>query len=197
MLPPFMGVLLLFGFVATMGLAFVVGLVAWARQRHRLARRAGLLGGGASALYASAWIFGLVLSRQTELPPGATVCFGGFDCHLHVAVAEVHEGDGLGITVRFSSDAVRAPEWPGALRFRLRDATGREYAPTNEVPDVALAAGESRAFELEFPKGIAPGGAALMVTWKSGLHYLVPGSGNPLVQARHRLLLPATSRSGG
>jgi hypothetical protein len=94
------------------------------------------------------------------------------------------------VTVKFSSNAVQAPEWPKELLFRMRDTSGREYAPTNQVPDRPLLAGENWNHDLEFPAGANPAGAELIVTWKPGLDYFVPGSGNPLVQRYHRLALP-------
>ncbi len=193
MLPPFLGVLLLLGTAASVALALGVWLWARARNRATLGQRAAWFGGGAAAVYAMFWVLGLVLTSPVELAPGQTVCFGGLDCHLHVAVTDVHQGDELGVTVQFSSDARGAPEWPGTLRFRIRDATGMEYAPTNAVPDSALGPGETRLFELRFPGGVAPIGSVLIVTWKPGVDYLVPGSGNPLVQARRRLALPAVT----
>ncbi|HLB54593.1 MAG TPA: hypothetical protein VJK71_05755, partial [Gemmatimonadales bacterium] len=106
--------------------------------------------------------------------------FCGLDCHLHVAVDEVHRGAELGVFVRFSSNALRAPEWPAALQFRLVVSAGRTHHPLNGVPDTALHAGQSRIYELRFPGAVEPEGAKLVVSWKGGLDYLVPGAGNPL-----------------
>ena len=85
------------------------------------------------------------------------------------------------------------PEWPGTLSFRLVDEAGKEYSPVDVVPDSALRAGQSWTHELHFPGGIRPRGAVLLVTWKPGLDYLVPGAGNPLVQRKTRLALPAAT----
>ena len=85
---------------------------------------------------------------------------------------------------------MQAPEWPKELQFQLLDAQGRRFAPTNAVPDRALLAGESWTHELHFPPDAVAAGAMLLVSWKPGLDYLVPGAGNPLVQRRRRLALP-------
>ena len=196
MLPPFLGALLL---LATVGIVLLSAVIAlWARTRGNpiLSRNALLVGAGMSAVYAVFWVVGLMLARRTVLAPGEAVRFCGLDCHLQVSVASVQPGANLGVTVRFSSNAVQAPEWPGKLLFRLVDSAGREYSPTNEVPDTALRAGKSWTHELHFPAAVKPAGAALLVTWKPGLDYLVPGAGNPLVQRRTRLALPAPAGSG-
>jgi hypothetical protein len=196
MLPPFLGALLL---LATLGIVLLCAILAlWARTRDNaiLCRNALLTGAGVGAIYALLWVAGLLLAQRTVLAPGQAVRFCGLDCHLHVSVASVQPGTDLGVTVRFSSNAVQAPEWPGKLLFRLVDSAGSEYSPTNEIPDSALRAGESWTHELHFPAGINPAGATLFVTWKPGLDYLVPGAGNPLVQRRTRLALPAPVGSG-
>lgn len=194
MLPPFLGALLFLGTVASGFLALTVGLWAWVRKDGLMARRAAIFGGSVSGVYALAWILGLALSTPSKLPPGQAICFGGLDCHLHLSVVQAHQGDSLGVTVKFWSDARQAPEWPGELRFRLRDSAGTEYPPTNAVSDAALGAGETRLEELRFAGNIAPAGSVLIVTWKPGLDYFVPGSGNPLVQARRGLALSADPR---
>jgi len=195
MLPPFLGAVLLLGSAAVIASALLVAL--WARRsRPRLRRRALAVGGAMAGVYAFFWILGLVLSRTTVLSPGSELRFCGLDCHLHVSVTGVRPGAELGVTVRFASNAVRAPEWPGKLRFRIRDDEGREFAPLNQVPDAPLAAGTESSFELRFPREAHPAGAVLIVTWDSGLDYLVPGAGNILVQRRRRLALPGESRSG-
>jgi hypothetical protein len=97
--------------------------------------------------------------------------------------------------VRFQSNAVQAPEFPAELAFRLRDAAGKEYRPSNSVPDSALRAGESWTWELHFPAEAQTAGAVLLVSWKGNLDYFVPGSGNPLVQRRRQLALNTPSGS--
>jgi hypothetical protein len=196
MLPPFLGALLLLATGGIVLLSLIVAIGARVAGNAPLSRSALLVGGGMGSLYAAFWIVGLLLARPTVLAPGQEVRFCGLDCHLHVSVAAIQPGADLGVTVRFSSNAVRAPEWPGKLLFRLVDSSGREYSPTNQVPDSALQAGETRSHELHFPAEAKPAGAALLVTWKPGLDYLVPGRGNPLVQRRTRLALPAPAGSG-
>lgn len=191
MLPPFLGSLLLIGTVGVAALSLVV--VFWARSRGQplLARRALIAGGAVASVYGLFWVLGVLLAPRRVLAPGETLSFCGLDCHLHVSVREVRVGSDLGVTVRFASDAVRAPEWPGSLRFRLRDGAGREYAPTNRVPHTALRAGASWEFELRFPGQAKPEGSALIVTWDGAIDYLVPGAGNPLAQRQRRLALSA------
>lgn len=194
MLPQFFGSLLLVG---TVGFALLaLALAMWARPRGKplLARRALIAAGAVAGVYGLFWVLGVALAPRRVLAPGETISFCGLDCHLHVSVREVRTGPDLGVTVRFASNAVRAPEWPGALRFRLRDSSGREYAPSNSVPDTALRAGASWEFELLFPAQAKPDGSVLIVTWDGVLDYLVPGSGNPLAQRQRRLALPAPVR---
>ena len=196
MLPPFLGALLLLATAGIVLLSLVVAIWARAGGNALLSRKYLLVGAGMGGIYAAFWIVGLLLARRTVLAPGQAVRFCGLDCHLHVSVGAVRPGADLGVTVRFSSNAVRAPEWPGKLLFRLVDSSGREYSPTNQVPDSALQAGETRSHELHFPAEAKPAGAALLVTWKPGLDYLVPGRGNPLVQRKTRLALPTPTVSG-
>jgi hypothetical protein len=187
---------LLFGTVVVIGSALLVALWAGRRRQPQLRRRALVTGGTMAGVYAFFWILGLALSHTTVFSPGSEIRFCGLDCHLHVSVTGVRPGAELGVTVRFASNAVRAPEWPGKLRFRLRDDEGREFAPLNQVPDTPLAAGDAASFELRFPNEARPEGAVLIVTWDGGLDYLVPGAGNILVQRRRRLALPGESRIG-
>jgi len=191
MLPQFFGAILLVGTVATTVVAVAVIVWARSRDRPRAARRALIVSGAMVGVYGIFWVLGVVLAQRQVLPPGETVSFCGLDCHLHVSVREVRAGSELGVTVRFASNAVQAPEWPGELRFRLRDSSGREYAPSNTVPGTALRAGASWEFELLFPAEVNPEGSMLIVTWGRALDYLVPGAGNPLAQRQRRLALPA------
>ena len=138
-----------------------------------------------------------MLARTTVIGPGGEIRFCGLDCHLAVSVVSVRRGPEPLVTVRFSSNAVRAPEWPGKLGYRLCDGQGREFAPLHAVPDTPLNAGETATFELRFPGGARPDGATLVVTWKGGLDYLVPGAGNVQVQRRRRLALPTVGLSAG
>jgi hypothetical protein len=191
MLPPFLGMLLLLGTVAAIVVALGMALIAGLGGRSRPARRALMAASGMAGLYALFWLLGLALARREVLPPGQQLSFCGLDCHLHVSVRQVRTGPALGVTVQFASDAKQAPERPADLRFRLRDAAGQEYAPSNNVPDTALRAGASWEFELRFPAAVPAAGAVLIVTWDGGIDYLVPGAGNPLVQRQRRLALPA------
>jgi hypothetical protein len=190
MLPPFLGALLLLGTVGVVALSGAAALWARVRQNGPLLRGALYVGGGTAALYGFFWLLGLGIAMSGGAQPVEELRFCGLDCHLHVSVAGVRPGSAPVVTVKFSSNAVRAPEWPKELQFRLRDGSGREFAPTNQVPNRALLAGESWNQDLEFPAGANPAGAELIVTWKPGPDYFVPGSGNPLVQRYRRLALP-------
>ena len=189
MLPPFAGQILLMATVVFVGAA--LGIALWAGTRNSQKLRMVSLRAAAVAvlLYACVWVLGVAMARTRVLSPGSRLSFCGLDCHLHVSIAGVRQDDALGVTVRFASNAVRAPEYPARLRFRLRDDEGREFAPLNRVPDVPLAAGHSAAHELRFPLDVRPEGAVLIVTWDRGLDYLVAGAGNVLVQRRTRLAL--------
>ena len=197
MLPPFLGALLFLATAGIVGLALLVAVWGLIRKSPGLSRKAVLAGGAMASVYALFWIAGLVLAPRSVLPPGQTVSFCGFDCHLHVSVDSVHRAGDLGVTVRFRSNAVQAPEFPGELAFRLRDAAGKEYRPSNSVPpaDSALRAGESWTWELHFPAEAQTAGAVLLVSWKGNLDYFVPGAGNPLVQRRRQLALATPSGS--
>jgi hypothetical protein len=190
MLPQFLGMLLLMGTAGVVVVALVVALVARFGDNPRLARRALMAGSGMVGVYGLFWLLGLVLAPRVVLPSGQALSFCGLDCHLHVSVLQVRAGPDLGVTVHFASNAKQAPEWPAALRFRLRDGTGQEYAPRNSVPDTALRAGASWDYELRFPAEAKAAGSVLIVTWDGGIDYLVPGAGNPLVQRQRRLALP-------
>lgn len=193
MLPPFLGMLLLLGTAGCVILALVTALWARSSDRPLIARRALLGGGTVVGVYGVFWLLGVVLAPRAVLPPGQELSFCGLDCHLHVSVQQVRAGSDLGVTVHFASNAKQAPEWPKELRFRLRDGAGREYAPSNSVPDSALRAGASWDYELLFPGAARVAGSVLIVTWDGELDYLVPGAGNPLVQRQRRLALPAPS----
>jgi hypothetical protein len=195
MLPPFLGALLFLATVGIVSLALLVALWGLIRRDSRLSRRAFLAGGAMASIYAIFWIAGLLLAPHTVLPPGQTVTFCGFDCHLHVSVDSIHRAADLGVTVRFQSNAVQAPEFPAQLAFRLRDAAGREYRPSNSLPDSALRAGQSWTWELHFPAEAQTAGAVLLVSWRGNLDYFVPGAGNPLVQRRRQLALITPSGS--
>lgn len=194
MLPPFLGMLLTLATAGVLALA-LLGVFLGLMRGHRAVLRTSLGAGlGMAGLYLMFFGLGLLLAKNQILRPGQAVRFCGLDCHLHVAIDAVHPSapgsDGaLGVVVRFSSNAVRAPEWPRDLDFQLRDSSGHAYRPLNSVPDSALGAGQTWTHELRFPESVNPQGASLVVTWKPGLDYLVPGAGNPLVQRRTALAL--------
>jgi len=191
MLPQFLGMLLLIGTVGFTVIALGVALWAHSGDHRVLARRTLIVGSGVVGVYGLFWLLGLLLAPRVVLPPGQELSFCGLDCHLHVSVQQVRLGPDLGVTVHFASNAKQAPERPAALRFRLRDGSGQEYAPSNQVPDNPLRAGASWDYELRFPAAAKAAGSVLIVTWDGGLDYLVPGAGNPLVQRQRRLALPA------
>lgn len=188
MLPPFLGQLLTVATVGGLALAALIGVVAWLRRSRLVLRVSGILGAAVLLLYGGFFGLGLLLAKDRLLPPGESVQFCGLDCHLHVQVSEVHPG---AVIVRFSSNAVRAPESPAELRFELADRAGRTYRPLNQVPERALGPGESWTHLLRFADTVPIKGGSLIVTWKHVMDYLVPGAGNPLVQRHTRLALPA------
>jgi hypothetical protein len=195
-LPQFLGMLLLLGTVMVLALVLSVALWAAVRRNRAVLRRALLVAAGMTGIYGVFWLGGLALTRRVVLAPGESLSFCGLDCHLHVSVDGVRRGEQVGVTVRFSSNALRAPEWPDALRFRLRDASGTEYAPSDAPPNNPVLAGQSWTHELHFPRVARTEGAQLIVTWGGWLDYLVPGEGNPLVQRQRRLALPSAEKLG-
>ena len=195
MLTPFVGTLLLLATAGIVALSLVVALISRSTGSKGLARRALMAGGGMMVVYGASWLLSVLLTPTQVLSPGAVIRFCGLDCHLHVSVAGVRQGTPLGVLVHFSSNAVRAPEWPGKLRFRLRDDEGREFAPLNQVPDLPLTAGAESTVELRFPQEARAPGSVLIVTWDGRLDYLVPGQGNPMVQRKRRLALPEAQRT--
>ena len=189
MLPPFMGQLLTVATAGALGLALCVlalSIIRNSRQGVRLAAAGGL---AVLLVYGGFFGLGLLLARDRILPPGDSVRFCGLDCHLHVQVSAAEPGQ---VTVRFSSNAVRVPEFPAELRFELVDGRGRTYRPLNQIPERALGPGESWTHPLRFADTARLQGGSLIVTWKRALDYLVPGAGNPLVQRHTRLALPAS-----
>lgn len=194
MLPPFLGALVL---LATLGgLALAMIALIWARLRRRPAlTRFGLVLGVASiAGYAALWLLGIALARPRLLPMGGEVSFCGLDCHLHVGVEGMVAGETSGVAVRFRSNAVRAPEYPGLLLFRLRDDSGRTWESLNRPVDDPLPAGAERHDTLHFAARLPLPGARLEVSWRRRMDYLVPGAGNPLVQRRTGLAILARER---
>ncbi len=188
MLSPFLGMLLTLATGAAIGLGFLMAIWAGMRGNRYLARLATVGVILAAVTYGAFYGLGLVLARERVLPRGQAVRFCGLDCHLHVQVEAARPG---AVVVRFSSNAVRVPEYPAGLRFRVVDAAGNRHRPVNEVPDRGLGPGESFTWELILPQPVDPAGATLEVTRRDRLAWLVPGSGNPLVQRQTRLALVA------
>lgn len=189
MLPPFMGQLLTVATAGGLGLAVLIALAASFRGNRFWVRVGAGFGAAVLVVYGGFFGLGLLLATDRVLPPGEALRFCGLDCHLHVQVSEAHPGE---VVVRFSSNAVRAPEYPAELEFALVDGRGKTYRPLNQVPERALGPGESWTHPLQFDGAARLEGGSLMVTWKRGLDYLVPGAGNPLVQRHTRLALPAS-----
>jgi hypothetical protein len=166
------------------GLAYAAG-----KGDGRLARRLGIGAAVIAAGYAALLLAGPIVTPARPLPPGAELSFCGFDCHLHVSATSTRRAESLEITLRFRSDAKRAPEHPGSVRVRVVDASGREFAPASPVPDGELAAGHSVSHTLRFdvpPDAEAP---RVLLMWDGWIDYLVAGPQNPLVQRKASLLL--------
>jgi hypothetical protein len=167
-----------------LGLAYALG-----RGDHPLLRRLGVFGAVVLAGYALLLAAGPAVTPPRALAPGQELSFCGFDCHLHVSALGARREDGLDVTLRFRSDARRAPEFPGRLAVRVVDEAGREFAPVEPLPRNELPAGETATHTLRFPvpdDAVAP---RVTVTWTSWLDWLVPGPGNPMVQRKATLEL--------
>ncbi len=189
-------VLRMLGMLAFLGTAAIVAAVivglayALGRGNARLVRRLGLFGAVVVAGYALLLAAGPAVTAPRNLEPGRELSFCGFDCHLHVAAVSARRDAGLDVTLRFRSDAARAPEFPGQLRVRVVDSAGREYAPLARLPRNELPAGGVAAHTLHFPLPPDAGSPRVTVTWGRWLDYAVPGPGNPLVQRKVSLELP-------
>ena len=133
-------VLRMLGMLAFLGPAAIVAAVivglayALGRGDARLVRRLGVFGSVVVAGYALLLVAGPAVTAPRSLEPGREMSFCGFDCHLHVSAVSARRGAGLDVTLRFRSDAARAPEFPGELRVRVVDSAGREYAPLARLP---------------------------------------------------------------
>lgn len=186
------------------GIAFLVGLVAFRRGRRGAALRALAAAGVLVTLYGLGIALPALLGTTRVLESAAELSFCGFDCHLHVAVtaaepeppasADAPKRIVVGVQVR--SDAVRAPEHPSLLRFRLVDQRGREYPPAafdTGLPPFTqdLAAGESYSRTLVFvlPPDADPRG--VRVTWHGWLDYWVLGPAGTFMRRKVLLALPA------
>jgi len=186
MLPPFLGQLLTLAVGGIVLGALLLALLAGIRGSWFFFRVSGLTGLAALFVYGFFFGMGFLLAGDRVLPLGEAVRFCGLDCHLHVQVSDARPGE---VVVRFSSNAARAPEWPDQLAFTLVDAQGKRFRALNQVPHRSVGPEESWLYTLRFPEAVELTGASLMVTWKSGIDYLVPGAGNPMVQSHTRLAL--------
>ena len=173
------------------GVAVGLGVVIVGRLLGRpgLGRVGGRLVLGSVVGWALLWVLGWATARRGAVPLGEEVSFCGIDCHLHVSVIGVTRGDGLGVRLRFRSDAKAADEFPSFLRLVVRGADGRRVAPSAGFVTEPLAAGATMERDLRFSVAAAAGEPVLEVTWDSWLDYLVPGSGNLLVQRLRPLAL--------
>ena len=172
-----------------LGLAYALG-----RGDHPLLRRLGVFGAVVLAGYALLLAAGPAVTPPRALAPGQELSFCGFDCHLHVSALGARREGGLDVTLRFRSDARRAPEFPGRLAVRVVDQAGREFVPVEPLPRNELPAGETATHTLRFPvpdDAVAP---RVTVTWTSWLDWLVPGPGNPMVQRKATLELAGITR---
>jgi len=158
-----MNLLLLFGTVVGVAAILLSGLIQAATgYRIRALLLAGAAGGWAT-LYAAGLLATSLSSHEVLLPVGATKRFCGFylDCHIGVAVVEAREASALGdrraggvyrvVTLRVSSNALRAALTPGALRVDLVGTDGRRYA-RDLLAEAALPRAGG-ALEREIPAG--------------------------------------------
>ena len=192
--------LAVFGLV---GIALLIGLIAFRRGRRSAALRALATAGVLVTLYGLGIALPALLGQTRILESPQELSFCGFDCHLHVAVIAAHaepsaEADAdtrvvVGVQVR--SDAVRVPEHPSLLRFRLIDRRGREYTP-EPAPDGAdpfaraLAAGEGYSWTLSFVLPADVESQGLRVTWRAWPDYWVLGPANTFMRRKTLLALP-------
>lgn len=183
------GTLLLIATGLTVAAAFLAGVYALGRHNRRLLRSAIVVAVAAPLLHAMLIAAGPLLARKRVLAAGTELSFCGFDCHLHVSA---RSGDAPEVVVlRFRSDARAVPEHPGWLRVRGQDANGVAHEPLGAIPDTPLAAGETIEHPVRFARGARI--ERVVITWRDWDRYLVPGPGNPLVQARVSLDLGDTA----
>ena len=190
------GMLLLIATGLTVAAAFLAGVYAVGRDNRRLLRNAIVVAVAAPLLHALLIAAGPLLTRKRVLAASAELSFCGFDCHLHVSA---RRDDAPGVVVlRFRSDARAVPEHPGWLRVRGQDADGVAHEPLGAIPDTPLAAGDTVEHAVRFAPGVRID--RVVITWRDWDRYLVPGPGNPLVQARVSLDLdeaPTMKRGAG
>ncbi len=150
-----MNVLLMAGVVFAMAALGGLALVALVGRRLVRAAVYATAAAAVGAVYGAALVATSLLSKERLLAAGETKRFCGFylDCHLGVSVERVELVPEIGgvrasgafhvLTLRISSNAVRATLRPGRLHLLLLDAEGREMerAPAAESA-LALARGD-------------------------------------------------------
>jgi hypothetical protein len=119
--------------------------------------------------YAAALAASAALSRERLLAAGETKRFCGayLDCHLGVRVEGVERREAIGgvrsrgafhvVTVRVSSDAVRATLRPERLEFALVDVAGNRYERAHSAESALAAEAGIEPPPLERP--VPPGGS--------------------------------------
>lgn len=184
---PVIGMFVLMGALAMVGLGLFV--MVWARlsERHDRARLGLGVAVAGVAGYVAIWLGSLVTAPARVLPVGQELSFCGVDCHLHVSVARVVQGTDLAVTVRFRSDARQAEEYPGELRLVVVDPAGRRSAPASGMVAETLAAGDTLEREFRFSVPAGSGEARLEVSYARWLDFLLPGRANAWVQRRTAL----------
>ncbi len=201
----FLGSLVLLGTGGLLLLAAGVVVYGLTAGRKQLALLAAGAGGALAGLYGVALLAWPFFAPTRVLPAGTEISFCGLDCHLHVSVRGAaplptaqgtDDGEYL-VRIYLRSNAVRAPEYPSLLRFRLVDADGVERAPFPRADgmDEPLIAGQSREVELRFPFARTPIRPRLRVTWATWPDYLILGPASTLVRRKTLLALPAEASS--
>jgi len=133
MLAHLLGVLALIGSALLLVFGLGVTVFGLARGDRRLARRAALGAAGLVVVYLLGVALSAALAPSRVLPFGEELSFCGFDCHLHVSIAQVGmDEDFVGLVVKARSDAKGEPEHPSHLRFRLVGRSGEALVPYQE-----------------------------------------------------------------
>jgi hypothetical protein len=185
--PPIVGLFLLLGSVALVLSGLGLTVAAFVTRRPRGVRGGLVLAGGAAGCYALFWLVGLLTAQRRVLGIGQEAHFCGLDCHLHVSVVRVSHDAGVGVTLRFRSDAKQALEYPLLLTYEIVDDAGHRYRPSDGVVGAPLKAGEMVEHEMRFSVPVDAAHPRLVVYYDSLMDYLVPGQANPLAQRRTRL----------
>ncbi|MFN0178905.1 MAG: hypothetical protein ACKVZ0_08895 [Gemmatimonadales bacterium] len=189
MISPLMGTLVLLATLLGVGLGLGIWLIGRLREQRGWSRLGGVLAGGVVGAYGLLWLTTVPLGRERPMAPGAEVAFCGVDCHLHVSVARVHRGNSLAVVVRLRSDAKRAEEYPGFLRFEVVGVDGRRWTPADGMIAETLPPGGELEREFQFAVGREVAVRGLAVSRPGWIDYLLPGQGNPWVQRRKVLSL--------